>query len=177
MAGQFFEDELRRHEAVLHALAQDVGGLGEDARNLMQPGNVILVVLHRIERDGERQIGEPGVDTALLVHRHLIILQVVVDVLALQLPLEQAVAQQILVVHAVGGDGFQPLQEIVGFRMLACDFLQRNLAEQRVVAVVAEGGRALRRILEPGLIELIEQFILLRHAIGDGRRLGENRTG
>ena len=76
-------------------------------------------------------------DAPLLVHGHLVILQVVVNVLSLQLPLQQSMAQQILVAHSVGGNGFQPLEEVVGFRMSPRDLLERMLAKQSVIAVVA----------------------------------------
>ena len=109
LAGQFLEHELGRHQAVLEALSHHLGRLIEHARDLVQPGNVILVVRHGIERHAQRQIGQPGVDAILLVHRHLIILQAVVDVLPLQLPLQQTMAQQVVVAHPVGRDRFQPL--------------------------------------------------------------------
>ena len=86
-----------------------------------------------------------------------------------------SMAQQVVVAHPVGRDRFQPLQKIIGFRMLARDLLQRILSEQRVVTVVAHARRSLRRILQPRLIELIKQFILLRHAIGYRRHLRETR--
>lgn len=50
--------------------------------------------------------------------------------------------------------------------MLAGDLFQRILAKQRVIAVVAKRRRPLRRVLEPRLIKLIKQFILLSHTIG-----------
>ena len=85
-------------------------------------------------------------------------------------------AEQVLVAHPIGRDRLQPFQKIVGFRVLARDLLQRILSQQRVVAVVAIRRRPLRRILQPGLIKFIEQFILLRHAIGYRRHLREGRA-
>ena len=51
-----------------------------------------------------RQIGQPSVDTVLLVHRHLVIFQRVVHVFAFQLLFEDAMTQQIGVAHAIGWD-------------------------------------------------------------------------
>jgi hypothetical protein len=45
---------------------------------------------HGIERHRVRQVGEPGVHAVLLVHRHLVIFQAVVHVIALELMLEYA---------------------------------------------------------------------------------------
>ena len=42
------------HELVLHAGAKDFGGLAEDPWDLVQPGDVVLVVLHRVKGYGKR---------------------------------------------------------------------------------------------------------------------------
>src|SRR5438309_2483260 len=86
-------------------------------------------------------------------------------------------AEQVFVAHPVGRDRFQSAQEIIGFHMLPRDLLQRILAEQVVVAVVAVRRRPFRRILQPRLIKLVEQFVLLRHAIGYRRDLRKGRAG
>ena len=67
----FFEQKAHRHQLVFHAGAQDFGGLAQRARNLVQARDVILVMLDGIERNGERQIREAGVDAVLLIDRHL----------------------------------------------------------------------------------------------------------
>ena len=129
---------------------------------------------HGIERYTEGQVGQPGVDTVLLVDRHFEILQFVTDVLALQLALQQLMAEQILVAHPVRRNLFQPLKKIIGFGVQACDVGERILAELGVVAIIAHRGGALGRILQPRLIKFFEERILLRHAIGDRRRLREH---
>ena len=60
--GNFFQKESNGHELVFHAGAQNFGGLAQDARNLVQARDVVLVVLDGIEGHGKRQIGEAGVD-------------------------------------------------------------------------------------------------------------------
>ena len=74
--GSFSEQKANGHELVFHAGAQNFGGLAEDARNLVQARDVVFVVLDGIERNGERQIGEAGVDAVLLVDRHLVFFEV-----------------------------------------------------------------------------------------------------
>ena len=169
MAGQFIEHELGRHQAVLLALAHHLSRLLECAWNLAEPGNVILVVLRGIQRHAQGQIGQPRVDAVLLIHGHFIILKAVVHVLSLDLSLHDPMAQQVLVAHPIGRDRLKPLQEIIGFCMLARDFGQRILIKQRVVTVIAKRRRSLRRILQACLIKFLKQRILLCHAIGHWR--------
>ena len=62
--------------------AQHLFGLGEHPRDLMQTGDVVLVLLHRVEGNGQRQVGEAQMRAVHLVHRHLIFLEaVIVDAL------------------------------------------------------------------------------------------------
>ena len=63
-------------------------------------------------------------DAVLLVYRHLVVLQAIIHVFALELTLQELMTQQILVAHAVGRDGFQPPQKIIRLRMLARDLGQ-----------------------------------------------------
>ena len=78
LGGDFFEDEARGHEVILHAEAEDFGGLGEDAGDLVEAGDVVLVVLDGVEGDGVGEVGEGDVDAVLLVDGHLVLLEVVV---------------------------------------------------------------------------------------------------
>ena len=55
---QLLDQESHRHQVVFHAGAQHFRGLAEDARNLVQARNVVLIVLHRIKRNRQRQIRE-----------------------------------------------------------------------------------------------------------------------
>ena len=55
--GSFSSEKADGHEFVFHAGAEDFGGLAENARNLVEAGDVVFVVLDRVERNGERQIG------------------------------------------------------------------------------------------------------------------------
>ena len=111
-------------------------------------------------------------DAALLVERHLVVLELVAHVGAEELPLQELVRHPVGLRHAGGWDGTQPRQEGVVLRVLPLDLRQRRIAELRVVAIVANRGRPLWRALETGLIELLEQRILLRHTLGHGGVLG-----
>ncbi len=169
---QLVDDELRRHQAVLDAGAQHLGGLLQHPRNLVETRDVVLVVLHRIEGHAQRQIGQAGMDAVLLADRHLEVLQPVGDVAAGELALQELVREQVGVRHAGGGDGAQPLQVGVVLRVLPRDLRQRRVAELRVVAVIPHRGRPFRVVLQPVLVELFEQRVLFRDAVGDGSVLG-----
>ena len=100
----FFQQEAHRHQLVFHASAQDFGGLIQHARNLVQARDVILVMLHRIERDRERQIGQVGVDAVHLIDRHFEFFQIVIGVAQFEHAHQQIVGELILFGHAGGGD-------------------------------------------------------------------------
>ncbi len=73
---QLLNQESHRHQLVLHARAQHFGRLAKHPRNLVQPRNVVLVVLHRVERHRQRQIGKSRMDSILLIDRHLVLFEV-----------------------------------------------------------------------------------------------------
>ena len=50
--GEFLQEESDRHELVLHAGAKNFGGLAEHSWNLVETGDVVLVVLDGVERYG-----------------------------------------------------------------------------------------------------------------------------
>src|ERR1700687_1238685 len=52
--GKLLQKKSDGHELILHAGAKDFGGLAEDARDLVETGDVVLVVLDGIERNGKR---------------------------------------------------------------------------------------------------------------------------
>ena len=109
--GELLQQESDGHELVLHAGAQDFGGLAEDARNLVQTGDVVLVVLDGVEGDGKRQIREAGMDAVLLVDRHLVLFEIEVGDALLKHANEEVVGELVLVGEAGRRDGFQPGQE------------------------------------------------------------------
>ena len=87
---------------ILHSRAQHVLGLQQRVRDLMQPRDVVLVMLDRVERHRVRQIGQPRMNAALRRHRHLVILQIeVIDVL-LHVPQKEVVRRPILLAEPLG---------------------------------------------------------------------------
>ena len=52
--------------------AEDLGCLAEDAGNLVQASDVVLVMLDGVEGHGIRQIRERGMDAVKLVDGHLV---------------------------------------------------------------------------------------------------------
>ena len=66
----------------------------------MKTGDVVFVVLDRIERDGERQIREIGMDAVLLVDWHLIFFKVEVGDALLEYANQQVVGELVLVREA-----------------------------------------------------------------------------
>ena len=166
--GNLFEEKSNGHEVVFHAGAKDFGGLGEDARNLLQAGDVVLVVLDGIEGDGERQVREAGMDAVLLVDGHLVFFEVVVGDALLQNANEQIVGESVLVGEAGGGDGLKARQEILVGLMALGDGGERVVGELVVVAIVAEGRGALGKVAEIGFVLFIEESVLRRQSIGDG---------
>ena len=166
----FFQQEAHRHQLVFHASAQDFGGLIQHARNLVQARDVILVMLHRIERDRERQIGQVGVDAVHLIDRHFEFFQIVIGVAQFEHAHQQIVGELILFGHAGGGDRGDLGQEIAIGLVAVGERGQRTFGEFVVVAIIAESRGALRRIAQIGLVLIFEDGVLGRDAIGDGGR-------
>ena len=97
--------------ARLLSLPQNVFDLQQRRRDLMEPSDVILVVLDRIERNGIGQIGEVRVQSALRGDRHLVILEVPVVRVFLKSAHEQIVRRLILFVESFRRDRFDARQE------------------------------------------------------------------
>ena len=107
LSRDFLEQKAHRHEVVLHPRAKHLFGLGEHARDLMQTGDVVLVLLHRIEGNGERQVGEVQMRAVHLVHRHLIFLEaVIVDALP-QRAAQNLMGKSVLLGETLGRDRLQ----------------------------------------------------------------------
>ena len=66
-----------------------------------------------IERHRVGQVGKPCVDAILLVHRHFVIFQIEADIFAFKLSFENAMAEDVVLGHAVGGNSFQSREEII----------------------------------------------------------------
>ena len=54
LRGNLFEQEPDRHEVVLHTGAKNLFDLGEDAWDLMETSDVVLIPFHRVEGNSER---------------------------------------------------------------------------------------------------------------------------
>src|SRR5712671_4693665 len=76
LSRDLLEKKAHRHKVVLHARAKHFSGLAERARNLTKPRYVIFIVLHRVERNRKRQIGDTSVEAVKLNNRQLIFSQI-----------------------------------------------------------------------------------------------------
>ncbi len=122
-----------------------------------------------------------------LVQRHLVGLQRDAPQAVLQLPHHQLLAQPLLLGEAAGVDGLEAGEEAFGLLLLQLGVGQRGVAEAVVVAVVADDGGGLRRILEVVLPLLRQQAVQRldpggdvaagagRGGVGLGRRQGAQR--
>ena len=113
-------------------------------------------------------------DAVLLVHRHLEIFEIIVHVFALELSLQHAMAQQIIVAHSVSRDRFQPREEVVALLVPLRVCGERILSELRIVTVIPPGSGELGKILQLPPIKFVEQRILFTHTIRDRRCLPES---
>jgi hypothetical protein len=145
LRGHLLEQEAHGHQVVVHTGAHQFFGLVQNAGNLTQAGDVVPVVLHGIERNGQWQVGQIGVNAVHLIHWHLVFLQLVVGVALRQHAQHELVRKLVLLAEAVSRDGAQPAGKGITHGMAVCDGRKRAVGEQRVVAVIAVGGGALRR--------------------------------
>ncbi len=109
--GQLLQEKSHRHELVFHAGTKDFCGLAEDARNLVKPGDVVFIVLNRVERNGQRQIRKAGMDAVLLVDWHLVLFEVEVGDALFEDTKEEVVGELVLVGEASRGDRFKSGKE------------------------------------------------------------------
>src|ERR1700677_2708960 len=168
LGGNLLQQKANGHEVVFHACAQNLFGLREHARNLMQARNVILVVLDAAERRGEREIGQISVRAAHLRERHFKILKGVVFVATLQHTNHQLVGKEILVAKTFGRKCLEASKELLIREMLALGLSHRYVIELVVVAIVPVRGRSFRRGLQVRLILLLKQRVLRGEARSDG---------
>ena len=175
--GKLLQQESDGHELVFHAGAKHFGGLAEDARNLVKTGDVVLVMLDRVEGNGQRQIREAGMDAILLVDWHLVLFQVEVGDALLEDTNQKVVGELVLVGEARSRDGLEPGKEVLVDLVALGDGVERVLGELVVVAVVAESGGALGKVAEIGLVLLFEKGVLGGEAVGNWFEvLGEDGT-
>ena len=173
----FFQQVLRRHHLVGHALARHRSDLVEQRRHRLQARQVVVVLLGAVERDRADEAGQRDVHAAHLVQRHLVELEVVGAQRVLQLAHHQLLVQLVAVGKAAGVDRLEALEEILGRLMVGLQMRQRGIAPAIVVAQVAEDGGELGAVLQRVLPLLGEQRVEGLHAtghvaLGDGLRGG-----
>jgi hypothetical protein len=133
----------------------------------MKTGNVVLVVLERVEWDRKRQVGEAGVDAILLVNRHLVLFEVVVGDALPQDTNKEVVRELVLLGEPSGRDSFEPGQEgLVGLVELG-DGIEGAVAKPVVISIVAESGGTLGKVPQIGLVLLVEKGVLGGETVGD----------
>ena len=144
---------------ISHTSAQNLFRLKQGLGDLVEAGNIILVMLNGVEGHREREIGQAGMNApsaAGCTERHLVLFEVVVLDALLDLAEKQIVGDEVLLGKAGGIDGLDPRQ--VGKVALVSSGWcgQGVIAELVVVAVVADGRSQGRIHLErdlPGLVE------------------------
>src|SRR5712671_7300756 len=121
LSRNLLEKKADRHKIVLHARAKHLSGLAERARDLTKPRYVVFIVLHRVERNRKRQIGDTSVDAVKLIDRHLIFFQVEVGDALLEDSNKKVVGKLILVREAVRADRIEAAQEAAVRLITFCD--------------------------------------------------------
>ena len=134
----------------------------------MQTRDVVLVLLHRIERHGKRQIGQATCGPSIwLTGISNSLKSIVVDAL-LQRVQQNLVRQRILFGKAGGRNGLQAREEDLIARVFALRPCERVVVQPIVIAIVAVGGGSLRMGLEIGLVLFLEKRILRTDARFNG---------
>ena len=120
----FFDEKAHRHEIVAHSGAQHLFGLRENPRYLVQSGDVIFVMPHRVERHGERQVGQTDLRAVQLADRHFLFLEgVVLDALR-ERTAQHFVRQRVLLGKAFGADRRQARQELPVSQVISLERLE-----------------------------------------------------
>src|ERR1700722_6301815 len=138
------------------------------ARNLMQARDVILVVLDRIQWNGERHIRETRLRPLHVIHRHLVFFELEIRDSLRQRTLHHLVRQFVLFRKAGRRNGVQARQKTLIGGLLTLISRGRKIFQLIVISVIADGGRAFRVSLEIRLVLLLEKRVL-RGNPGGGR--------
>jgi hypothetical protein len=142
----------------------------------VQPHNVILVILHRLQRHLRHQPRNAELDAVHLVHRHLPILEARVLHPLAQLAQHQRLVQDILLRQPRGVDRLKDAD--LGARMLNLPqlFRRRVVAPPVVVPRIADPRRQLRARAQRVLPLLFERFPQPSAARSDSGILSKNRS-
>jgi hypothetical protein len=144
----------------------------------MKTGDVILIVFDRVKGNGERQIRESRMDAILLVDGHLELFEIVVVHALAEDADEEIVGELVLIGEACGGDGFEAGKHGLVSAVTSRDGGEGIVRKLVVIAEVSEGGGALGKIAQVGLILLFENGVLGGEAVRDGLgALGEEGGG
>src|SRR5258708_21762168 len=149
---------LRRHPPLVYTQLHVGRDLREGRRNLFQPSDIVVVVLHRIELQVVDQPWQLRVEAAELVHRHLPLLELRPLLVVDQRAQHQLRRQPLLVRQPRRVDLAQPLNEPTPARQRRIHLLRRVVRELIVIPLVAKEGGKLRRVLQPVLPYLREQL-------------------
>jgi hypothetical protein len=159
----------RRRQTIFFAQPQHLNRLFKSVRRLMEAGDVILVVLHRIERHGMRKVCDFQVYAIHLRERHLVNLQAIIGDALVEHVQQQIVRKPILLRKTIRRDGSQ-LRAVGPVGGILFSFRgQRTFIQQRVAPVIAIRRRKLRRSLHVVFELLPEEKILCRQPRLDGR--------
>jgi hypothetical protein len=169
------EQEAHWHQSVLHSGTKNLFGFGKCARDLVQTSDIVLVLLHRLERESKRQISETDMRAAHLANRHLVFFEVIVVDALLQRAQQNLVGHRILFGKAGRLDGFQAREKMLVIRVLGAECCQGPSVQSVIIPIIAVCGRLLRVDFDVSLIPFLEKRILSRDARRDVHRFGSNR--
>src|SRR6185437_14959505 len=119
------------------------------------------VLLDRIKRHGKREIGQVNVWTAHLVHRHLVLFELVIRDALLELLLHHLMRQRVMLRETSDRYGLQTRQELLVPLVSASLPREGVVVEAVVVAIVAVSGGELRVRLEIRFVLFVKERVLL----------------
>src|ERR1051326_588464 len=133
-------------------------------------------MLDRVEWHSQRQIGQTGMNTGLLVDRHLVLFETKIAGALLQHANQQVVRELILIGKPRSRDRLQSGQKRFVGLMVPHDGIERIVIQLVVITVIAESGGALRIIAQIRLVLLVEESLLRRQAVSQSfGLLGRNQ--
>ena len=134
----FFQQVTGRHQPVFHSLTHVGGHLLEHPGDLMQSGEVVVVVLHAIERRQRHQFQKAEMRAVHLVDRHLPGLEAPACNVLAQVSDHQLAAQRILGRQSSRINGLEAGQKLAPGFFVGPIKLRRPVGKTIVVAVVPQ---------------------------------------
>ena len=169
LPGHLPQEELRRHQAVVHAAAHEIDRPVDLGGQRAQTRDVVVVVLRRVECQEGRQLRGKEMPSPHLIDRHLVLFELRVFNAVAQVLDHQRLVDLLLIGEAGRVDGLEASKEAPVGGQIALDRRDGDITRFVVEALVAEdrgilriGAQNVLPLLREQVVECLPSFVEIR---------------